>query len=182
MRVSGHSPGIRQAFAQAYHHQANGRAEAVGRELQRKLRYLHETCPKLTWVEALPVAVQKIHDAPGESGLSPYEILTGRNRNLAGVPLPVERECQDALDFLQRQKDVDQAVAKILNEKHAKATERENATKKEPEPFAEGDVVWFHRPPSHTADKALPRWVGPCRVLQRTGMRSYIIEIKPCIS
>ena len=28
--------GIRQAFAQAYHSRANGRAEAAGRELQRK--------------------------------------------------------------------------------------------------------------------------------------------------
>ena len=80
--------GIRQAFAQAYHHQANGRAEAAGRELQRKLRFLHESCPTMSWVEALPVAVQQIHDAPGESGLSPYEIVMGRTRNLAGVPIP----------------------------------------------------------------------------------------------
>ena len=46
--------GIRQAFAQAYHHQANGRAEVAGKELQRKLRVLHEELPGLTWVEALP--------------------------------------------------------------------------------------------------------------------------------
>jgi len=94
--------GIRQAFAQAYHSQANGRAEAIGRELQRKLRYLIHESPELTWVEILPRAVQKINDSPGEAGISPYEIVTGRHRNLAGVPLPVEREAQDALDFLKR--------------------------------------------------------------------------------
>ena len=33
--------GIRQAFGHAYHHQANGRAEVAGKELQRKLRLLH---------------------------------------------------------------------------------------------------------------------------------------------
>ena len=50
--------GIRQAFAQAYHSQANGRAEAAGRELKRKLRYLLDEAPGLSWVEALPIAAK----------------------------------------------------------------------------------------------------------------------------
>jgi len=99
--------GIRQAFAQAYHRQANGRAEAAGSELQRKLRYLREVCPELSWAEALPVAVNHIHDTPGESGLSPYEIVTGRQRLILGIKLPIQRECQDALDFFDHQQKVD---------------------------------------------------------------------------
>ena len=171
--------GIRQAFAQAYHHQANGRAEVAGRELQRKLRLLHEEYPRVTWVEALPIAVQKIHDTPGEGGLSPYEIVTGRTRNLAGVPLPVPREAQDAIDFLQRQSEVGAMVRDILNDKHARVTQRLNAQKPELEEFQIGDFVWFRRPPSLTADKTLPRWVGPCPVVERSGQRSYVVEIKP---
>ena len=171
--------GIRQAFAQAYHHQANGRAEVAGKELQRKLRVLHEEVPGLTWVEALPIAIQKIHDSPGEGGLSPYEIVTGRTRNLAGVPLPVTREAQDAIDFLQKQDCIGAQVADILNDRHARNAIRLNAQKPELEEFKIGDLVWFRRPPSLTADKALPRWVGPCPVVGRTGQRSYRVEIKP---
>jgi len=174
--------GIRQAFAQAYHHQANGRAEVAGRELQRKLRYLHEQMPGITWVEALPIAVQKIHDTPGESGLQPYEIVTGRTRNLAGVPLPIPRECEDAMEFFERQKEVSKKVAEILNDKHYYKASLLDDKRKEPEEFKIGDLVWFRRPISLTADKALPRWVGPCRVLGRTGQRSYEIEIKPSVS
>ena len=51
--------GVRQAFAQAYHSQANGRAEVAGKELQRKLRHLLEECPTLSWMEVLPQAAQK---------------------------------------------------------------------------------------------------------------------------
>ena len=32
--------GVRQSFAQAYHHEANGRAERIGAQLQVKLRKL----------------------------------------------------------------------------------------------------------------------------------------------
>ena len=173
--------GIRQAFAQAYYSQGNGRAEAAGRELQRKLRHLREDCPSLPWVEVLPRAVRQINDSPGESGMSPYEIVTGRSRNLVGVPIPVEREAQNALDFLARQKEVDQEVARIMNDRHEKIAAAINRHRSEPSEFALGDLVWYLRPPSHTADKALPRWVGPCPVLERAGQRSYIIEIRPGI-
>ena len=125
--------GIRQAFAQAYHSQANGRAVAAGRELQRKLRYLLDEAPGLSWVEALPIAAQKINDSPGESGISPYEIVTGRHRNLVGVPLPVENERKDALEFFKRQKELDTKVAAIMNEHHKRVAERLNASIKEPE-------------------------------------------------
>ena len=111
--------------------------------------------------------------------MSPYEIITGRSRNLVGVPIPVEREAQDALDFLKRQKDVDQKVAKIMNDKHEKVAEKINATRPEPQEFYLGDLVWFLRPPSLSADKALPRWVGPCPISERAGHNSYRIEIRP---
>ena len=119
---------------------------------------------------------KKINDCTGECGISPYEIVTGRNRNLVGVPIPVEHEAQDALEFFKRQKEIEQKVASLMNEHHAKIADRLNALRKEPEEFGVGDLVWFLRPPSLTADKALPRWVGPCPVKERTSQRSYIIE------
>ena len=111
--------------------------------------------------------------------MSPYQIVTGRSRNLVGVPVPVEREVQNALDFLSRHKEVDEKVAKILNDRHEKVAAAINRHRNLPSVFALGDLVWYLRPPSHTADKALPRWVGPCPVMERTGQRSYIVEIRP---
>ena len=42
--------GIRQAFSQAYHHQANGRAERAGQQVMEILRKLHAD-EKTTWVQ-----------------------------------------------------------------------------------------------------------------------------------
>ena len=45
----------------------------------------------VNWVEALPRAIRMQHDLVGEGGLSPYQIVFGRERNLAGIPYePVE--------------------------------------------------------------------------------------------
>ena len=73
--------GVRQAFSHAYHHQANGRIKRAGQQLMEHLRKIK--AEKTTnWVEAMPAALRQIHDAPGESGLSPYQIMFGRQRNL----------------------------------------------------------------------------------------------------
>ena len=71
--------GIRQAFAQAYHHQANGRAEVAGHQVQTRLRKI-QLEDGILWPEALPIALRQIHDMPGEGGYSPYEIMFGRKR------------------------------------------------------------------------------------------------------
>ena len=48
--------GIRQAYSQAYHHQANGRVERAGQQIMEILRKLHAD-EKVNWVEALPRVV-----------------------------------------------------------------------------------------------------------------------------
>ncbi len=48
--------GIREAFSQAYHPQANGRAEVAGQQLIVLLRKLHAE-EEINWVEALPRAL-----------------------------------------------------------------------------------------------------------------------------
>ncbi len=45
--------GIREAFSQAYHPQANGRAEVAGKQLIECLRKIHAE-EEVNWVEALP--------------------------------------------------------------------------------------------------------------------------------
>ena len=57
--------------------------------------------------------VDKLHDVPGVTGLSPYEILFGRDRPVANIPFPQMRECEDALAFFERQKEIDAKVTGV---------------------------------------------------------------------
>ena len=112
--------GIRMAYSQSYRAQSNGRAERAGQSLIDALRKVHaeEAVP---WVEALPRVLRVFHNTPGESGLSPFQILFGRERFEAGAPLEEERECEPAGQFFQRMEEVDETVARALNQLHAKS-------------------------------------------------------------
>jgi hypothetical protein len=118
--------GIRQGFSQAYHHQANGRAEMAGQQIMEKLRKLQEG-GKINWVEALPAVLDRIHDITGETGLSPYQILFGRDRPMAGIPYTPPKECESAQQFFSKMAHIDRAVAKLLNDIHERQLEKLNA-------------------------------------------------------
>ena len=169
--------GIRQAFSQAYHHQANGRVERAGQQLLEILRKMHAE-HKVNWVEALPQVIDRIHDVKGESGLSPYHILFGRERPLAGIPYTPPRECEDAQQFFHRMSEIDKQVADILNRTHEHQARRVNQGRKDMCPLKVGDQVWYKRP-ENSGEKLDSRWVGPGVVKAREGERSYLIEIKP---
>ena len=169
--------GVRQAFSQAYHHQANGRVERAGQQLLEILRKLN-TEQRINWVEALPQVVDRIHDVEGESGLSPYQILFGRNRPMAGIPYAPAKECEDALQFFNRMSEIDQKVAEVLNKIHGAQAQRINQGRKDMAPLKVGDKIWYKRP-ENSGEKIDSRWIGPGVVKAREGERSYIIEIKP---
>ena len=122
--------------------------------------------------------LDRIHDTPREAGLSPYQILFGRERPLAGVPYQPPVECENAQAFFERQKVVDRVVARLLNEKHPKKEVWVNQNRVQPPPFLVGDLVWYQRPPD-SGDKLASRWIGPAKVVAREGENSYKIEVKP---
>ena len=169
--------GIRQAFSQAYHHQANGRAEMSGQLLLERLRKLNTARP-INWVEALPQVLDRYHDTPGVSGLSPYQIMFGRERSIGQRPYTVATECEDAQDFFKRMETIDKRVAKILNERHIQRAKSTNVDRTEPHTYNPGDVVWYLRPPG-SGGKLDTRWLGPCKVLSREGEYSYTIQVTP---
>ena len=169
--------GIRQAFSQAYHHQANGRAEMAGQQIMEKLRKLNVE-ENLNWVEALPRVFDRYHDIPGESGQSPYEILFGRERSLGNLPYKPSKECEDAENYFGRMKEIDEKVARILNDKHDRISKAVNAKRKEFPVFEVGQKVWYLRPEG-SGEKLDSRWIGPEIITARVGEHSYEIRIKP---
>jgi hypothetical protein len=66
---------------------------------------------EINWVEAQPRALLYLHDRVGEGGLSPYKILMGRERPLAGIPYNPTREYIEAQDFFDKNSEIDQSVA-----------------------------------------------------------------------
>ena len=91
---------MRCAYSQAYNHRANGRAERAGQKIFERLRRFKFESGG-TWVDVLPQILHRIPDTPGEAGLSPYQILFGRERPLAAVPYQPPVECEDAQAFLK---------------------------------------------------------------------------------
>ena len=90
------------------------------------LRKLHAE-NEINWLEALPRALRNKHDRIGEEGLSPYQILLGRERPLTGLPYSLERESQEAQDYFDHIEAVDQLVAEHLNTRHQKTQKRHDA-------------------------------------------------------
>ena len=168
--------GIRHAYSQAYHHRANGRAERAGQQIMEKARKI-QIDEGMTWVESLPQILDRIHDTVGESGMSPYEVLFGRHRPLGGLPYVPQRECEDALSFFRRQRDVDEKVAKHLNDLHVRQSSYHNRGLLGLMPFQRWDKVWYLRPPD-AGNKLDSKWLGPCLVMEREGENSYIIQVK----
>ena len=167
--------GIRQAYSQAHRPQANGCAERAGQQIIELLKKLNVE-QNVIWVEALPRVLVQYHDVVGEGGLSPYQIVFGRDRLGLGVPYPPERSCEDAESFLDRMRMRDEFVAQRLNAKHLLAAEQVNKGRKARADFAVGDKVWLLKPKSLSSQAKLEaRWVGPMRVVHRLGRSSYSV-------
>ena len=165
--------GAQVAYSHVYHHQANGRAEVAGQVLIRKLRMINQDTGD-NWVELLPYVIDRIHDTPGETGYSPYQLVFGRERPMQGLPLPLPKEAYEARDFCEYLRTMRSKAAAILNKKHK---DKAIAQRGVETTFAPGDVVWYLRPPN-TGDKLDSRWLGPAKVIERTGTRSYKVEVK----
>ena len=111
-------------------------------------------------MELVPQAVQQLHDIPGQSGFSPYEVLYGRHRPYAGVPYEPSRQLEDAVSFFDRQQHVDEKVAKTLNELHRRKSEVVNQSRRELKTLAVGSVAWYLRPRGRPGEKLETHWPG----------------------
>ena len=68
----------------------------------------------------MPQTLDRYHDVPNLSGLSPYQIVFGRPRPLGNVPYVPASQFEDARDFFVCMKEVNLAVSQKLNDLHAR--------------------------------------------------------------
>jgi hypothetical protein len=174
--------GVKQAFSQAYHHQANGMAENAGKRLQHMLRKLHsEEEEEVTWMELLLKAIRIQMDTPGETGLSPYQLVMGREREPQGRSEQGDNDCTNEQGYNDRTEWRDTWVSDEGNRAHKHASDIVNERRKEAPFFEAGDKVWTIVPRTPIgpvgATKIDNRWYGPRLVRGRLSENIYNIQI-----
>ena len=173
-----HRLGIRHAYSQAHRPNANGKAEKAGGQLITRLRKLNAE-KNINWVEALPLALSQHHDSPGPLGISPYNIVFGRDRNLAGIPYSPVRECEEAKDFMDSRNDISQTLSDKLNEIHANQADYFNSRKRERRNFTVGEKVWLIRPKKVGGNKIRTWWTGPFPITKQVGRDVFSLQTSP---
>ena len=96
-----------------------------------------------------------------------------------GLEWNVARECEDATQFMGRMERLDRRVAFEMNARLEKRATVINRSRKLKPSFKEEEWVWYLRPRGQVGTGLYSWWLGPCKVVARTGRSSYEILAKP---
>ena len=166
--------GIRHAKSVAYLTRSNGRAEVAGRQLFEKLRKIHITNPRRNWFEEMWPALKAHRDTPTPDGLSPHQILFGRDPLGRGLPLSGDGMAMDAKEFFARQEATARDIRQQLQKEHAERPK--SAPSSTAQKFRVGDPVWVIRP-RPTGTHHTKTWFTPGEVVRRIGEDTYRIKV-----
>ena len=136
--------GIRHTKSVAYLSQSSCRAEVAGRQLFEKLRKIHITNPRRNWFEEMWPALKAHNHGPTPAGLSPHQILFGRDPLGRGLPLSGDGMAMDAKEFFARQEATAPDIRQQLEKEHAER--QKSAPSSTAQKFRVGDPVWVIRP------------------------------------
>ena len=166
--------GIRHAKSVAYLSRSNGRAEVAGRQLFEKLRKIHITNPRRNWFEEMWPALKAHHDTPTPGGLSPHQILFGRDPLGRGLPLSGDGMAMDAKEFFARQEARARDIRQQLEKEHAER--QKSALSSTAQRFTVGHPVWVIRPHPMGTYRT-KTWFTPGQVVRRIGEDTYRIKV-----
>ncbi len=173
--------GIKKTRTTAYHPQCDGLVERQNRTLQGIISsFVSEH--RLDWDDLLDQAVfaynTNVHES---SGISPYEMVFGRKARM-----PIEVELGVPLHNPNSQSDYAQSVRKAIHhsnqlaQRHLQvarsrqATQYNNRSKRDWQPFEQGQTVWLWRPKHWKFGK---RWTGPYTVSSREGVNYKLTSL-----
>ena len=166
--------GIRHTKSVAYHSRSNRPAEVAGKQLFEKLRKIHLANPRRNWFEEMWPALKAHHDTLTPGGLSPHQILFGRDPLGRGLPLLGDGIAMDAKEFFARQEATARHIRQQLKKEHA--VPQKSAPSSTAQTFRVGDPVWVIRPrPMGT--HGTKTWFTPGEVVRRIGGDTYRIKV-----
>ena len=166
--------GIRNAKSVAYLSRSNGRAEVAGRQLFEKLRKIHITNPRRNWFKEMLPALKAHHDTPTLGGLSPHQILLGRDPLGRGFLLSGDGMAMDAKELFARQEQTARDIRQQLEKEHAER--QKSAPSSTAQKFRVGDPVWVIRPRPMGTHRT-KTWFTPREVVRRIGEDTYRIKV-----
>ena len=166
--------GIRHAKSVAHLRRSNGRAGVARRQLCEKLRNIHITHPRRNWFEEMWPALKARHDTPTLGGLSPHQILFGRDPLGRGLPLSGDGMARDAKEFFARQEATAQDIRQQLEKEDAER--QTSAPSSTAQTFRVGDPVWVIRPRPLGTHRT-KTWFTSGEVVRRIGEDTYRIKV-----
>ena len=166
--------GIRHAKSVAYLSWSNGRAEVAGRQLFEKLHKIHLANPRRNWFEEMLPDLKAHHDTPTPGGLSPNQILFGRDPLSRGLPLSGDGMAMDAKEFFARQEATARDIRQQLDKEHA--VRQKSAPSSTAQRFRVGDPVWVIRPRPMGTHRT-KTWFTPGEEVRRIGEDTYRIKV-----
>ena len=162
--------GICHAKSVAYLSRSNGRAEVAGKQLFEKLHKIHITNPRRNWSEEMWPALKAHHDTPTPGGLSPHQILLGRDPLGRGLPLSGDGMAMDTKEFFARQEATTRDIRQQLEKEHAER--QKSAPSSTAQKFRVGDPVWVIRPRPLGTHRTR-KWFTPGEVVRRIREDTY---------
>ena len=166
--------GIPHAKSVAYLSRSNGRAEVAGRQLFEKLRKIHITNQRRNWFGEMWPALKAHHDTPTPCGLSPQQILFGRDPLGRGLPLSGDGMAMDTKEFVARQEATARDIRQQLEKEHAER--QKSAPSSTAHTFRVGDPVWVIRPRPMGTQRTKTRFTAG-KVVRRIGEDTYRIMV-----
>ena len=91
--------------------------------------------------------------------------------------MPLEKECEDAVQWHKDMVKADQQLADRLNFLHQQRQKNRKEGRKQPD-FKIGATVWVLRSPGGGSKIHLKR-IGPCKILQRLGEHTWRVQVSP---
>ena len=172
--------GVHHLRAQVYDHRALP-AERAGRILINILRKFLATEKDYNWLETIYCVLRRYHRTKNYTGLSPNELVFGREKM---VPEPVmyhPRQCYDASKWFERIKDLESKWIQAKVKTQADWLKFKNQLRTQGKPFEKGQQIWLCKSDETLKDdnKLLPLWEGPFQVSGQLGETTFNIAVEP---
>ena len=172
--------GVAQHTSTVYRPRSNGRAETAVRSVVSTLRkLLLQFRSKSNWVEILPLVLWCINSTPGVNiKYTPHQIVFGREAPGFGddPPLHTPKSSPNAARWVAYMRGLREEIAEELGQIHRKEEERFAREHRPVLDFPVGSLVYVELRHDERPNKLGPRFLGPCKVIQRLHEDTYKVE------